>query len=332
MEPSSPAEDDVPGWPLHQRLAGVVARTLAVGLALLPAVALTARAREVATILALALVFTLPVLAAERRDGRVVGALARLLVGTLIGVALVPAALASLQHVGDPMGAYDELGRLIDPGALLAMLCSAPLLSVPLGVLFAVRTCTSRLAPQLAAGLMVPALLTTAAVASIRPRTLSLLLVTGALLPLALWGAERLLAGRDPRAPRPLERDPRPCLVAFGVTLLLLGLAPSLAMPSLGYSWAPPSQGRSLVERYVPGAAPPDASWIGRELREGHVIRVLVDPTGRRWCIVADPVDPAVMARHGSWVGDHTGLVRGYAVPVAIDPTTCAASSGWRAP
>lgn len=335
MEPArtlTDDDDDAPDWPLHQRLSGVVARTLAVGLAVVPAVALLNRkAQDAAMILALVLAFVFPLLAVERRDVGLPSALLRHLIGAVIGVALVPVTLVSLLHAGDPLGAYAQLGTMLEGGMLLGLLMFAPFVSVPFALLAAVRVRTARLMPQLAAGLLIPALLVSTwleARWSLRSRWIFLLLVSGALVPLALVGAERLVARRDPRAPRPLERDPRPCFAVLGLLLLLTSLLPTLGVRFMSRGFhGPANDGQLIVQRVASqlGTAGAGRTLAGvNELTDGHLVRLFVADDGRGWCIAADPVDPARRSE-GSWLIDHTGALRRYEAPVAIDADACAA-------
>jgi hypothetical protein len=332
-------DDDAPDWPLHQRLSGVVARTLAVGLAVVPAVALlNRRAQDAGMILALVLAFVFPMLAVERRDVGLPSALLRHLIGAVIGVALVPVVLVSLQHAGDPMGAYAQLGHMLDGGMLLGLLLFAPFASVPFALLAAVRVRTARLGPQLAAGLLIPALLLSSwleARFSMRSRWIFLLLLSGALVPLALVGAERLVARRDPRAPRPIERDPRPCFAALGLLLLLASLSPTLMVRLMSRGFHGPADDGQLIDQRVAsqlGMAGADRTLDGvSELTDGRLVRLFVADEGRRWCIAADPVDPA-RRFEGSWVIDHTNALRRYEAPVAIDADALAAPSVGKAP
>lgn len=347
---SAPTDDDEVVWPLHQRLAGAVVRTAAVGAGLVPLALVLAEDEGPglgAAFLGLALVAAFPILALERRDRGVIETLRWLFAGAAVGAVLAPVAFVTVQNTGDPMAAFAALERGLTR-AVLPVFAAAVLAGLGAvvfgGALFVVRARTRRVGPQVVAGVAAAVAFASPFLREVNDRewagTLAGLLAA-ALAPACLVATERWTARLDPRAPAPEERDPRPVLAWFALVMILPGIAMGAVgswrararrASSVGGEFArllasglPPTLvddgPRSLVEvgpsLVEPGFDDVSTRWRGELL----VARLVVSKTGERWVIVVDSLGPP--GAHRSFAVDDRGLYRPAPTPLRVDPYTC---------
>lgn len=330
----------------QERLLGGALRGLAVAVAVLPACALAGRSGRFALgASAAAGVVAATYFVLERRDRGLPGAAWRLAVAMLVALIAVPAANewarfhdpvrpgAGVDAVTDWLG--DRIDWLLDDPWRFARVFPALLAGVLLGGWAYVRTRTAAAWPQVIAGFI-----TLSACFTVRDDGVAAALF-GALAPALVVRAERTLVARvDPRAPVPVERDPRPLLAAWTLVLLL---ALSLHTRDRNRSLSPPGAWSSSANGAIPalnavlraqrlggdGVHASTAelpSFVAAGVRggvfQGYVLRLVrsaVSPT--TFGAAADPTGPAGTNRFLVLRPD--GGLSVWPRPALLDPVTC---------
>lgn len=258
---TDPSLDDSPGsrrW-FHQAIAGAALRAGLAVTGLLPAALFLVA--EVGPRLPLLQAFVgvfayaAALFALERRDAPWPQVAARLAAGGLLGAPLGWLAGASLEFVGEPWRAWEQLTeslrdtRLVE---LLAMGMSVLLVTQVLGAWFHVRARTERALPQVVCGLVLtglPVLFFLAVehrVGGEEALGCLVALASGALVPLLVaLGERRLVHARvDPQAPRAASGEARPAVAGGGLVILgLLGTFGAFVPDFDGYY---PRRGESM--------------------------------------------------------------------------------------
>jgi hypothetical protein len=315
-------------------------------------------------------VYAVVLFALERRGAKWPETALRLAVAGMIGAPLGAFAGMSVEYVGDPWAAWQQLVDSLRHWRGLELLLSTlgiVFLSEVVGIWFHVRARTDRARPQVITGLLLTGLPTIFVVAVdgfMRGEELfaaACFLLAGGLAPLFVALGERRLVSRlDPQAPAASKGEVRPQVAGAG--LIVLGVLGALAalIPEFGRRYGSESaaigalktintsqtvfregdkDGNEVLDYAGSTAELSDTTLIdsvlGSGVKQGYLFRVIHSaPTSEfLWMAAADPMGPLGALGDRSFLTNHTGVIY-YRLsaegPAALDPVGCEIPPGWR--